>query len=90
MPAYTALEGEFNYLNTPLAPLGSQVIAGITPAQRQSWAPHGTKAWYIGPALDHYRCVRVYIPKTKGTEIEDMFRWSDSNIFTLPKITNEE
>ena len=30
MSAYTALEGEFHYANTPLAPLGSLAITGTT------------------------------------------------------------
>ena len=75
MSAYTSLEGEFNYNNTPLAPLGSMIIAGDSASTRASWAPHGTKAWYIGPAMDHYRCVEVYNPKTNATIIADNFKW---------------
>jgi len=90
MSAYTSLEGEFNYNNTPLAPLGSMIIAGDSASTRTSWAPHGTKAWYIGPAMNHYRCVEVYIPKTNGIAIADTFKWSDSNPFKKPKISFEE
>ena len=27
--------------------------------------------WYIGPYLNHYRCVRVYIPEAKSERITD-------------------
>ena len=90
MSAHTALEGEFQYADTPLAPLGSLAIAGTTPSQRASWAPHGTRAWVIGPAMNHYRCISLYVPKTNGHITADTFRWSDTNLFRLPKITVEE
>ena len=41
LSAYEALEGNFSYNHTPLAPLGSKVIAHDTPQQRATWAPHG-------------------------------------------------
>ena len=33
--------------------------------------PHGIPAWYIGPALEHYRCYKVYVPKTRAERICD-------------------
>jgi hypothetical protein len=90
MSAYTALEGEFDYNKTPLAPLGSKVIAFKPPGVRQTWAPHGTLAWTIGPAVNHYRCLSVYVPKTNATITADTFQWSEDNVFRLPTITNEE
>ena len=53
MSAHTALEGEFNYNNTPLAPLESMIKAGDNVFTRTSWEPHATKAWHVGPAMDH-------------------------------------
>ena len=43
MSACTALEGDFNYNNTPLAPLGLITIARDNVSNRNSWAPYGTK-----------------------------------------------
>ena len=34
MSVHTALQGEFQSADTPLAPLGSLAIAGTTPSQR--------------------------------------------------------
>ena len=69
--AYTALNGPFNYDATPLAPPGCKVIAFEAPQHRQSFAPHGIPAWYIGPTLEHYRCYKVYVPKTRAERICD-------------------
>ena len=30
------------------------------------WAPHGIDGWYLGGAMEHYRCYRVYIPATRA------------------------
>ena len=90
MSACTALEGEFIYNSTSLAPLGSMIIARDNISTQTSWAPHGTKAWHIGPSIDHCRCVEVCNPKTNGTAIADTFKWSDTNPFKNPKTTFEE
>ena len=90
LSAYEALEGNFSYNHTPLAPLGAKVIAHDTPQQRATWAPHGHYGWLIGPAMEHYRCFTVYNPKTRGTSIVNTFHWSESNRFSAPRITPEE
>ena len=41
MSAYTALEGEYNYVKNSLTPLGAKVIAFNHPNNRKTWAPHG-------------------------------------------------
>jgi hypothetical protein len=35
----------------------------------KTWAPHGQDGWYIGPALEHYRCYTVYITNTRSSRI---------------------
>ena len=90
MSAYCSLEGEFSYNHTPLAPLGAKIIAHDSNDTRKSWAPHGHYVWLIGPALEHYRCLKVCNPKTKAVSIAHTFHWSEDNTFTVPKITQEE
>ena len=48
--------------------------------QRGSWDVHAVKGYYVGPALDSYRCYEVYIPSTRGVRISDTVVW-------LPKTT---
>ena len=64
LSAYAQLEGTFDFTRTPLAPPGTRVIIHEKPTNRQTWAPHGTDGWYLGPALDHYQCYRVWVPRT--------------------------
>ena len=37
--------------------------------KRRTWDPHGEHGWYIGIAPDHYRCHKVYIPKSRAERI---------------------
>jgi hypothetical protein len=69
MSAYAQLNGHFDFNRTPLAPPGTRVIAHEKPYQRASWDPHGLGGYYLGPALDHYRCYQVHITKKKGLEL---------------------
>ena len=54
---------------TPLAPPGTKVLIHETPDQRRSWEPHDVDGWYIGPAREHYRCYRVYVPTTRAERV---------------------
>jgi hypothetical protein len=54
-----------------------------TPSRRQTWAPYGQDGWYIGPALEHYRCYTVYITKTKEDRIVETVDFLPKK-FTLP------
>ena len=69
--AYEALNGKFNYDATPLAPPGCKVIAFESPQNRNTFAPHGVQAWYVGPTMEHYRCYKIYVPKTRAERICD-------------------
>jgi hypothetical protein len=64
--------GSFDFNKTPLAPLGTKALIYDDPASRASWAPHATNGFYIGPASNHYQCLRFYIPSTQ------CFRFSDT------------
>jgi hypothetical protein len=79
MSAYAQLNGHFDFNRTHLAPPGTRVIAHEKPDQRPSWDPHGVYGYYLGPALDHYRCYQVHVTKTKGTRIVDTVEFSPPN-----------
>jgi hypothetical protein len=58
------LYGPFDFNKTPLAPLGTKALVYNNPATQTSWAPHATDGFYVGPTIDHYQCLRFYIPST--------------------------
>ena len=75
LSAYAQLDGTFDFNRTPLAPPGTRAIVHEKPTQRCTWALHGIDGWYIGPALDHYQCYRVWIPSTHAERIADTIQF---------------
>ena len=75
LSAYAYLFGQFDFNATPLAPPGTRVIAHEKPQQRATWDPHGVNGWYVGPALEHYRCITCYIPSTGKERVVDTVQW---------------
>ena len=71
LSSYAYLNGNFDFNRTPLAPPGTKAVIHNRPSSRPSWGFHGEDAFYIGPALEHYRCVKCYVPKTRATRISD-------------------
>ncbi len=57
--------GSFDFTKTPLVPLGIKALIYDDPAFRASSAPHATDGFYVGPAANHYQCLRFYIPSTR-------------------------
>ena len=66
LSVYEQLYGIFDYNKTPMAPPGCKVIIHEKPNQCASWAPHGQGGWYIGPAMEHYHCYKIYVQATGG------------------------
>ena len=69
LSAYAYIYGNFNFAATPLAPPGTKVIVHVDPTIRGTWELNGDQGWYVGPALDHYRCITCYFPRTRTTRI---------------------
>ena len=89
LSAYAQLEGAFDFNCTPLAPPGTRVIVHENPNQRRTWAPHGIDGWYIGPALDHYQCYRVWIPSTHAERIADTIQFFPT-ILRTPTLSHRD
>ena len=64
LSAYAQLFGTFDFNKIPLAPPGCRTIAYDTPTHQATWNLKGTDTWYIGPAMEHYRCHCLYVPST--------------------------
>jgi hypothetical protein len=74
--AATHIFGQYDFNRAPMAPPGTRIIAHKAPSRRRTWAPHGQEGWYIGPALEHYRCYMVSITKTRGDRIVETVEFS--------------
>lgn len=74
--AYEGLNGKkFDFNAHPIAPCGTQVLVFETPGKRGTFAAHGVNGFYLGPALEHYRCFRCWVIPTKTTRITDTVAW---------------
>ena len=63
------LNGNVDLNATPLPPPGTKAVVFDDPQTRRTWDTHGTDAWYIGHAPEHYSCYQFFCPLTKGTRI---------------------
>ena len=63
---WAALNGMFDFNSTPLAPPGTRVFVCYPLSNRCTWDPHATEGWYLDPTLEHYRCYKCYVTKTRG------------------------
>jgi hypothetical protein len=80
LSAWAQVHGQFDFNRTPLGPPGTRVIAYENPENRTTWSPHGLDGWYVGPALDSYRCYKIWILDTQGTRILDTIRWFPTQV----------
>jgi hypothetical protein len=83
LSAATHIFGQYDFNRAPMTPPGTIIIAHETPNSRRTWATHSQDGWYLGPALEHYRCYTVYINKTRGDRIVETVDFFPEK-FTLP------
>ena len=57
--------------------------------ERGTFDPHTIPGWYLGPAMHHYRCYRVWIPETSSVCVTDNVTWLPHNT-PLPTATTED
>ena len=89
LSAYAYLFGPYDFNRYPLAPPGTKVVVHAKPSDRTSWGFHGRDGWTIGPSLEHYRCIKSYIPATKSEINCDTLAFSPHDI-PMPKVSTED
>ena len=80
LSAWAYIFGNHNFNKFPLLPPYAKVILHTKPGKRASWALHEEQGWYTSPAIDHYRYLTYYIPKTHRNQITDTATIIPSNI----------
>ena len=66
LSAYAYVFGNYDFNKCPLAPPGTHVVVHSKLNNRATWGFHGKQGWTIGPALEHYRCIKCYISATRA------------------------
>jgi hypothetical protein len=72
--AWEQIHGRYDFNAHPIAPPGIKVLAHAKPAQRKTWETHAFEAWYVGPAMDHYRCHTVWATTTRQIRIVNQLK----------------
>ena len=84
LSAWSYLHGAWNFVNTPIAPLGTKVVIFEDPKTRPSWATHGVDGWYVGPAFNHFHEFTVYVPSTNAIRTTNTLSWYPHDTFSIP------
>ena len=83
------MEGQHDYNSHPLAPPGTKSIVHEKTGQQGTWAPHGKYGVYVGPAMEHYRCYKCYLPSTGACRISDTVVFIKDK-FKIPQVSPQE
>ena len=65
------------------------MVAFAPPDKRNIWATHGTLGCYIGPALHHYSCWKIYVTKTAATRMRDKVKFIPKK-FKMPILSSSD
>ena len=71
MSAWEHLNGPYNFDATPMGPPGCRIISHAKGSTRRSWDFRGGTGFYVGPALEHYRCFKVVKNSTQHVVVTD-------------------
>jgi len=74
----TLYKKKYDWIEHPMGIFGCRVEAWVPKAARTTLGAKTRKAFYIAPALNHYRCVKVICPGTKEMLITDNVVWFPS------------
>ena len=83
--AWSQVHGIFDFNRTPLVPPGTRVLVHEKPSLRGTWSPHAVDGWYLGPAMLHNRCYRVWILETTSERIADTVVWFPTKV-SMPNL----
>lgn len=75
MSAWEAIHGSYDFDAHPMAPPGTAITIHEKPSQRKSWSKHGVKGFYLGPAMEHYRCYNVWTSHSGTSRVADTVAW---------------
>ena len=86
LSAYEILEGEFDYNDHLIAPLGCKALIHESTTKRKTWDPCWEEGWYLRPAPGHYHCRKVCLSKTKAFRIATSVKCYPNEL-KIPEVT---
>jgi hypothetical protein len=73
--AWECLFGPYNFDATPMGPTGCKVLIHNKAGLRKSWDYRCKEGYYVGPALQHYRCYQVISKDSGALTISDVVKF---------------
>ena len=64
---FTHIHRHHDYMKKLFAPLGYAIHSHVKPDNRRSWDARANAGFNLGTSMEHHRCYRVYITKTRAT-----------------------
>ena len=86
--AFAHVHGHHDYMKKPFAPLGCAIEAHVKPDDRRTWDTRSDAGFSLGTSMEHHRCFRVYVSKTRATRISDTVHFKHQYI-TNPTVSPE-
>ena len=86
--AFAQVHGHHDYMKKPFAPLGCAVQVHVKPDDRHTWDARADSGFNLGTSMEHHRCYRVYITKTRATRVSDTVAFQHQYI-TNPSVSPE-
>jgi hypothetical protein len=87
--AWEFFQGPFDFNKMPLGPVGCPILIHAKPASCWSWDFRAKNGFYIGPALELYRCFKLVNAETKSQVISDMVKFCHSYL-SVPAPSTED
>ena len=69
--AYMQVHDNHNFNKHPVAPVGCKIIIHNRTNERPSWSDHGSRDFYVGPAIKHYRNYVCFMSESKALRISN-------------------
>ncbi len=60
-----------DYMKKPFAPIGCAVQVHVKPGNRRTWDTHTEAGYNLGTSMEHHRCFKIYVTKTRATRVSD-------------------
>ena len=84
--SWSYFHGTFNYDAILIGPLDCDIIAHRKIWTGNSWDFRGAASWYVGVALQHYRCHTIVAKATRAAKISDTVDFRHHHL-TQPEVT---
>ncbi len=85
---FAHVHGHHDCMKKPFAPLGCAIEAHVKPDDRRTWDTRSDAGFSLGTSMEHHRCFRVYVTKTRATRISDTVHFKHQYI-TNPTVSPE-